>query len=67
MHLVAAMCHCTECGYELEARNAMGVAANHHKRTGHCVQVELSYVHQFGQLGIIQLIAEAGERRQVAV
>lgn len=48
MKLLTARCWCTVCGYELEARNAMGVAAKHHKKTGHCTMVELCYSQVFG-------------------
>jgi len=48
MHLIRAYAVCCDCGWELEARNAMGVAAKHHYKTGHEVQVEMTYSQIFG-------------------
>lgn len=38
--LLAAFARCPECGWESEARNAVGNAAQHAARTGHTVQAE---------------------------
>ena len=32
---------CADCGWELFAKNALGLAAQHHDRTGHNVNVEI--------------------------
>ena len=45
MFLADAQAYCTGCDWKASTRNAMGIAAIHHKRTGHKVHVELSYVH----------------------
>ena len=39
---------CFTCGWECEARNALGLAAQHHGRTGHQVSVEVRYSVLFG-------------------
>lgn len=49
MYLVEARARCIDCGWETEARNAMGTAARHHKKTGHYVQVELGFAQLFGK------------------
>ncbi len=49
MHLVEARARCIDCGWETEAKNAMGTAARHHQKTGHYVQVELGFVQVFGE------------------
>lgn len=33
---------CEECGWRTEGKNGLGVAAQHHDRTGHSVRVEVS-------------------------
>lgn len=33
--------HCQDCGWECEARNALGLAAQHHDKTKHTVHVDL--------------------------
>ncbi len=40
MGLVAAMAWCQDCKWTAESRNAMGIAAIHHNKTGHYVIVE---------------------------
>lgn len=51
MHLLAASAWCTQCTpiWEYEGKNAMGLAAIHHKKTGHFVMVELHYGQTFGE------------------
>ncbi len=49
MFLIEARAFCTECKFELESRNAMGVAAKHHKKTGHYVQMQLVFGQHFGK------------------
>lgn len=31
---------CRECGFEVSGKNALGLAAQHHDRTGHSIDVE---------------------------
>lgn len=40
-HYVAV---CADCSFYVDARNAMGLAAIHHKKTGHQVSCELGYL-----------------------
>lgn len=47
MNLLQAYARCTVCGKEWHTNNAMGVAANHFKHTGHEVHVEMTYGHIF--------------------
>ena len=39
--------NCFDCGWELDARNAMGVAAQHAKKYGHQVHVETTLLVMF--------------------
>ncbi len=48
MHLLNAYAWCTVCDWKTEGKNAMGIAAIHHKKTGHYTQVELHYSQVFG-------------------
>ena len=48
MHLLDANAWCTVCDWKTEGKNAMGVAAIHHKKTGHFTMVELYYSQTFG-------------------
>jgi len=34
--------HCEDCNWALKAVNALGLAAQHHDRTGHSVSVEVN-------------------------
>ena len=45
--LVHAQAECQHCGQQFDARNAQGLAAQHHKRTGHQVVGELGYAFAF--------------------
>ena len=49
MHLLAANAWCTNCKWEYEGKNAMGLAAIHHKKTEHFTMVELHYSQTFGE------------------
>ncbi len=49
MHLLNAIAWCTVCKWETEGKNAMGIAAIHHKKNGHCTMVELYYSQIFGE------------------
>lgn len=49
MHLLDANAWCTVCDWKVESKNAMGVAAIHHKKTGHFTMVELYYSQTFGE------------------
>ncbi|KKN72940.1 hypothetical protein LCGC14_0406440 [marine sediment metagenome] len=49
MHLLDANAWCTECDWKTEGKNAMGVAAIHHKKKGHFTMVELYYSQTFGE------------------
>lgn len=42
--LLGVFARCITCGWESEARNAAGNAAQHAERTGHCVHVEQTTV-----------------------
>jgi hypothetical protein len=42
--LLGVLAHCVTCGWESEARNAAGTAAQHARATGHHVQVEQTTV-----------------------
>lgn len=46
--LVDVQALCRDCGFAQFARNAMGLAAQHHKRTGHTVDVESQHYTRFG-------------------
>ena len=48
MHLLDASAWCTVCDWEYEGKNAMGLAAIHHKKKGHCTMVELYFSQVFG-------------------
>lgn len=45
--LVAASAYCSDCEWEQGARNAMGLAAQHHYKTGHSTHVETTYAMTF--------------------
>ncbi len=48
MKLVEAQAYCTECGWEtVWCKNAMGLGAQHNKRTGHQTHVELTFIQIF--------------------
>lgn len=49
--LLAVLAHCVNCEWEVESRNGLGLAAQHHDRTGHEVQVEISRVVIYGGAG----------------
>ena len=49
MHLLDASAWCTDCDWRVESKNAMGVAAIHHKKYGHFTMVELNYSQTFGE------------------
>ena len=49
VHLLNANAWCTHCGWEYEGKNAMGLAAIHHKKNGHFTMVELYYSQTFGE------------------
>ncbi len=44
-----AQCREPGCGWEGYERNAQGLAAQHHDRTGHVVRVERSYAIIYGE------------------
>ena len=50
MWLVSAMYICHDCGKEYEGSNAMGLAALHHKKTGHHTSVQMVYAQHFPKL-----------------
>lgn len=43
---VLAECH--DCGKVFDARNALGLAAQHHDKTGHCVTWEQLVTGRYG-------------------
>jgi len=45
MTLLRALAHCITCRWELESRNAHGVGAQHARRYGHEVHVEISSIY----------------------
>jgi hypothetical protein len=47
MWLVSAMYRCHDCGKDYEGRNAMGLAALHHRKTGHHTSVQMVYAQHF--------------------
>ena len=49
MHLLDAQAWCTDCDWKTEGKNAMGNAARHHKKMGHCTMVELYFSQVFGE------------------
>ncbi len=49
MYLVDVNAYCNSCGWRAYTKNGMGLAAIHHKKTGHWTIVELGYVQQFGK------------------
>ena len=49
MHLIHALAWCMDCKWKVESRNAMGVAAIDHQKTGHCTMVELGFNQVFGE------------------
>ena len=48
MHLLDASAWCTDCDWKTEGKNAMGNAAKHNQKTGHCTMVELYFSQVFG-------------------
>lgn len=50
MHLLDAHAWCSGCKWEYGGKNAMGLAAIHHKKTGHFTMVELYYSQTFGEV-----------------
>jgi len=44
MSVIRALAQCTNCEWEIEARNAVPLAAKHYYKTGHEVHVEVTYV-----------------------
>jgi len=42
-HLVIARAFCEDCDWDVDAKNAQGVAAQHAQRNGHTVTYELTY------------------------
>lgn len=48
MALISAKALCRQCGFAQYKNNAMGLAAQHHYRTGHTVDVDLYNYHVFG-------------------
>jgi hypothetical protein len=50
MHLIHAIADCRNCDWHCETRNAMGLAAKHHKATGHIVNVETGWSHTYGDI-----------------
>ena len=49
MHIIHAIANCIDCNWEKDSRNSMVLAAQHHRKTGHYVQVEQCYGHSFGE------------------
>ena len=48
MFLEEAQARCTECDWiTVYCKNAMGLGAQHNKKTGHSVHVELSFIQIF--------------------
>ena len=48
MKLAEALAYCTECDWKtVWCKNAMGLGAQHNKKTGHSVHVELSFIQVF--------------------
>ncbi len=47
MHGTHWLAECSTCGAGCQARNAMAWAAQHNRRTGHEVAVEICYSHRF--------------------
>lgn len=45
--LLSVMAFCDDCEWEQGARNGMGLAAQHHYKTGHTTHVESSYTMTF--------------------
>lgn len=45
--LIHGLARCESCGWETDGKNAMGLAAQHHKKTGHLVSGELGYAFSF--------------------
>lgn len=41
--ILAAETRCRDCGWEYEGRNALGLAAQHHDRTGHLITSQYYY------------------------
>ncbi len=48
MGLVDIQAICRNCGFYQSAKNAMGLAAQHHNKYGHTVDVESGYWNCFG-------------------
>jgi len=46
-NLIAAALHCQDCEKSFEKKNAAGLAAQHHKRTGHKIVGELVYSYEY--------------------
>lgn len=52
MNLVAAALYCEDCDKSFQKKNAQGLAAQHHNKTGHRITGELvfTYEHPVGAL-----------------
>ena len=46
-NLIAAALHCQDCEKSFDRKNATGLAAQHHKRTGHRIAGELIYSYEY--------------------
>jgi len=46
-NLIAAALHCQDCEKSFEKKNATGLAAQHHNRTGHQIVGELVYSYEY--------------------
>lgn len=46
--VIHAYARCEDCGKEFDARNAQGLAAQHHNKTGHSVFGEIAYGFRYG-------------------
>ena len=49
MNLVIAEAYCAKCEWKTAGKNAMGNGARHYKKTGHEVNVDLHFIHDFGK------------------
>ena len=46
--LIGVIAHCSDCDWNVETRNGLGLAAQHHDRTGHKVSIEITRVVIYG-------------------
>lgn len=60
-NLVAAHLYCQDCDKSFLKKNAAGLAAQHHNRTGHRITGELVYAYEFPK-GALEEVGKESEQ-----